>query len=308
MATRRVAIRFFICCAISAFSTFAVCEVAHSAETSPADTTLAVVVMDPLAKVLSCPCVQGYAQRDYSRLAKYLESRLGRPVKLIFAESLAKGTKETNGRADLVIGKHSVVLFDANRLQRKLLPVAALSGKDGLTTQSGLIVVRTEDPAQSVADLKSHRLIFGPAECDEKNAAAVALFKSRGVALPTELETVAGCEEGAVAILEMPAGTYGAAVISSYAKPLLEGCGTVPKGAIRVVGETQPVPFVEAFVAADVDADLKNQLTTALLQAVSSAPELLIALETQRGFVDVGSGPQETRSTADAANVGSKKK
>lgn len=29
---------------------------------------LCVVVMDPLASQLSCPCVEGYAQRDYAAL------------------------------------------------------------------------------------------------------------------------------------------------------------------------------------------------------------------------------------------------
>jgi len=38
-----------------------------------------------------------------------------------------------------------------------------------------------------------------------------------------------------------------ATVISSYAQPLLEGCGTIKKGDLRVIGETDPMPFVVAF-------------------------------------------------------------
>ncbi|MCA9069318.1 MAG: hypothetical protein KDA84_10365, partial [Planctomycetaceae bacterium] len=35
--------------------------------------TLTVVVMDPLSKPLSCPCVEGYAQREYKALSAHLE-------------------------------------------------------------------------------------------------------------------------------------------------------------------------------------------------------------------------------------------
>lgn len=49
-------------------------------------TPLTLIVMDPLAAPLSCPCVKGYAQRDYEKLANHLEKQLGREVKLHFNE------------------------------------------------------------------------------------------------------------------------------------------------------------------------------------------------------------------------------
>ena len=49
-----------------------------------------MVVMDPLAAPLSCPCVAGYAQRKYEVLGEYLSKRLGRPVVVTFAESIAR--------------------------------------------------------------------------------------------------------------------------------------------------------------------------------------------------------------------------
>src|SRR5262245_42243568 len=93
---------------------------------------LTVLVMDPLAAPLSCPCVQGYAQRDYEKLAKHLEQKLKRPVQIYFDESFSNGLKKkTNGKADLVIGKDSVVRFAANEAGMTLKPIAHLSGKDG---------------------------------------------------------------------------------------------------------------------------------------------------------------------------------
>ncbi|TXT22912.1 MAG: WD40 repeat-like protein [Planctomycetota bacterium] len=261
---------------------------ADESKAKPSDPReLTVVVMDPLAAPLSCPCVEGYAQRDYTKLAAFLESRLDRPVKVVFSESLTTALKnKTDGKADLVIGKASVVRFDAVANKRSLKPIAQLSGKDGVTTQTGLIVVPSADPAKAVADLKSYRVIFGPVESDEKHAAALALLKKHDVEAPKKIETCGGCDEGCHKILEAGKDSRGAAVISSYARPLLEGCGQVKKGDLRVIGETSPVPFIVAFADERLDSGLKKSLEESLL-AVANDAKLCLQLETLLGFVAV---------------------
>src|SRR5688500_9495460 len=102
---------------------------------------LTLVVMDPLAAPLSCPCVEGYAQRDYQKLADFISRELKREVRIVFNESLVAALKETAGKADLVIGKHSVVLADAKTAKQQLDPMLALAGKDGQTTITGWFVV-----------------------------------------------------------------------------------------------------------------------------------------------------------------------
>ena len=249
---------------------------------------LVIVVMDPLALPLSCPCVKGYAQRDYQKLADRLQTRLKRPVKLVFNESLSVALRDqTEGQADLVIGKYSVVLADMAKNKLAATPLAMLTGKDGSTTQTGLIVVPSGDPAQSVADLRDFRVIFGPAECDEKHQAALVLLKKHGIDPPAELETSAACSDGATLVLDLRGKARAAAVISSYAKPLLEGCGTINKGDLRVVGETEPVPFVAAFAVGSRGADESSRWLDILVQ-VSLDPLLCIALETKSGFVAIG--------------------
>ena len=255
--------------------------------------TLMMIVMDPLARPLSCPCVQGYAQRNYDKLGEKLQKDLGRPVRVVYSESLTKALKDdTHGRVDIVIGKHSVVLFDAGKADVKVTPIARLSGKDGATVQTGLIVVPKDDPAQSVADLAGYRIVFGPEECDEKHAAAIALMKENGVKLPETLETSPACSDGACSILDefkKDSSFRGAALISSYAKPLLEGCGTVEKGALRVVGETEPVRFVEAFVTEQVNPTQRAEIAAAIIKSTAD-PLLRFALETRNGFVAMESG------------------
>jgi outer membrane protein assembly factor BamB/ABC-type phosphate/phosphonate transport system substrate-binding protein len=248
---------------------------------------LSVVVMDPLALPLSCPCVAGYAQRKYEVLGEYLEKKLGRPVTITFAESIKNALdKESVDKVHLVIGKESVVRAQGKNHKLKPRLLARLVGKDGKTTQTGLIVVRAADPAQTVADLEGYRILFGPPECDEKFAAARAVIEEAGVTLPEpeDSEISHACSDGACMIIDWGDKIRGAAVISSYAAPLLEGCGTIKKGDLRVVGETKPVPFVAAFATKLLNKEEQAELQKALYEADKSAG-MLIALETMIGFV-----------------------
>ena len=272
-----------------AFAVAVLVTLVHAEEkASPPDNAYHLVVMDPLAKPLSCPCVEGYAQRDYEQLAKLLTAELGREVKVAFNESLKVALKrDTGGRADIVIGKHSVVVADARSAGLQLSPRLALSGKDGQTKMTGLFVVPASDPATRLADLKNYRIIFGAEEADEKYAAALAALKSHKVSLPEgKLETCQACSEGATTILALGADVRAATVISSYAAPLLEGCGTIKKGDLRMIGTTAPVRFIEAFVSTSLPAEQQEAIEAAL-QKVATRPDLLKALETKHGFVQL---------------------
>ncbi|HJQ79693.1 MAG TPA: PQQ-binding-like beta-propeller repeat protein [Lacipirellulaceae bacterium] len=251
--------------------------------------SLSLVVMDPLAAPLSCPCVEGYAQRQYDKLGEYLTERLGRPVQVTFAESFEKALAKENCKTiDIAIGKDSVVRHDAAAAKMKVTPLAQLSGKDGITTQTGLIVVRSADPAQKVEDLRGYRILFGTTECDEKFSAPRAMLASAGVEFPAvdKSETTQSCSDGACKIIEWGNKEKAAAVISSYAAPLLEGCGTIKKGDLRVVAETEPVPFITAFTTDRVDDALRTEIREALLE-VGMKPEMATALETLVGFVEI---------------------
>jgi ABC-type phosphate/phosphonate transport system substrate-binding protein/outer membrane protein assembly factor BamB len=269
--------------------------------TSPtaSDQTLSLVVMDPLAAPLSCPCVEGYAQRQYDKLAEYLTERLGRPVRVTFAESFDKALAMKGCEViDIAIGKDSVVRHDAAAKKIKVTPVAQLTGKDGLTTQTGLIVVRSGDPAQAIDDLRGYRILFGTTECDEKFAAPRQLLAGVGVEMRTAAaaETTQSCSDGACKIIEWGDAERAAAVISSYAAPLLEGCGTIKKGDLRVVGETNPVPFITAFATDRVDKGLRKEIRTALLDVGKDAG-MKAALETMIGFVAIDDGYHALRES-----------
>jgi len=238
--------------------------------------------MDPLAAQLGCPCVPGYAQRDYEALAGFLSRRLGRDVRLRYAESLLQPAGYADkGVPDLVVGKFSEVASDASRTGLSLRPVALLTGGDGRVTQQGLFVVRADAPATSLGDLAGKRLILGPSESLEKSDAALASLAAYGVALRARPKRMETCNAAALAIAE---GDADAAVISSYALPLLEGCGNIEKGLLRVVATTDEVPFIAAFAPEDMPAARLQMLRDAL-RAVGSRKRLLRRMESTSGFL-----------------------
>lgn len=250
---------------------------------------LTMVVMDPLSKEMACACVKGYAQRDYAKLGKHLEAALGRPVNVVFGESLtATLVKKSEGKADIIIGKESVVRHEAKANKIVAKPVASLTGKDGKTTMNGLVVVGAKDAALLASDLKDYRVLFGGVHCDEKHEAALKLFKELGIEVSKTPETCPSCSDGATKVVAgSKKGEKIATVISSYAKPLLEGCGTIEKGDLRVIGETEDVPFIVASVNDKLPAELQTLITSTLM-GIGESKELLTALETKQGFVPFG--------------------
>ncbi len=260
----------------------------------PAQPPLVMVVLDPLSAELSCPCVEGHAQRNYAKLAKHLEEKIGRTIKLVFAESLAIALeKKTEGKADIVIGKDSVIKYTSKQQKLALTGVLSLTGRDGSTLQKGLVVVPSGDKALTVEDLKGYEIYFGPEACDEKHAEAVKLFQELKVALPAKLTTCNSCSVGAVKILELSkSGAKAATVISNYAQPLLEGCGTIKKGELRVIGETESVPFITVFVNDAISGKSRDSIIAAF-ESVKADADLCKAMETKNGFVPIDTGKKK---------------
>jgi ABC-type phosphate/phosphonate transport system substrate-binding protein len=251
---------------------------------------LTLVVMDPLSKELACDCVKGYAQRNYHALAAHLQKKLGMEVMVVHAEHLETVLKENKQAPGIIIGKQSVVLNESRKHKLEVTPVARLTGKDGSPDQRGLIVVRKDSPARAMADLNGYRILFGPEDCDEKCAAAVALLKVSGIDIPEKREVSASCSTAAAALMEMKADVRAAAVISSYAEPLLAGCDTIKPGDLRVIGKTEPVPFITAFAVSSLPSKTVAAITEALLDMVED-PALLTIMESL-GFIEMTARPE----------------
>ncbi|MBW8016289.1 MAG: PhnD/SsuA/transferrin family substrate-binding protein [Planctomycetes bacterium] len=248
---------------------------------SPAAPALNIIVMDPLAAPLACACVGGYAQRNYDALAAFLSDKIDRQVNIAYGENLIETIKQKTIMPDLIIGKYSTVVFDSSRASLEMSPLASLTGKDGSIELYGMFVVAAGDTAKSVSDLNGRTICFGPKWEDEKHAAAIETLKENKISLPQKIRTSPSCSGAALAVAEKD---YDAAIVSSYAMPLLEGCTTIDKGSLRVIGKTHPVPFVTAFVSKSLDKLTRQAVRDALL-AVKENKELLEKMESKSGFV-----------------------
>ena len=249
----------------------------------PADAQITIVVMDPMSAPLACDCVQGYAQRKYEKLVDYLREKTGMTVRVVWSESLVSALKSQTKNAQIVIGKDSVVRSDAKEAKKTLLPVAQLTDMNGSTQQKGLFVVLKDNPAASLLDLENYKILFGPADCDEKDAAPKKKLAELEIDFQVG-EICASCSIGAKRLTELDAKGKFATVISSYAGPLLEGCGTIKKGDLKIVGESDSVPFISAFVDSSLSPEVRQNFTSALL-AMNQSQDMLKAMETKLGFL-----------------------
>ena len=242
---------------------------------------ITILVMDPLAEPLSCACVEGLGQRNYHLLAKFLSEDLGRPVEVVFEESLPLGLKRAKGKIDFIIGKRSMVEFDAKQEKMPIRRVAKLTGPDGKTTVRGVFVVRKDSKIRSLKDLKGGKLRLGPKADAETHTAALETLAKAKLGEEVRVRSTHSMEEGVFAVTD---GDADAMVITEYLPRLLEGCGKIAKGDLRVIAATEPVSFVEVFAVDDVSKSQEDALRQAL-KMVGEEGKLLAALESKTGFV-----------------------
>jgi ABC-type phosphate/phosphonate transport system substrate-binding protein len=246
---------------------------------SAAPAPLQLIVMDPLALQLSCTCVKGTGQRRYDQLAAHLEKSLGRSVKVTYDESLALARERTGGAADLIIGKDAMVRADAAKARLPIRPLAALTDQQGRTTLKGVVLVPRNFAGRLLNHLAGKTVSLGPVEDEETHGAARRAFEAASVAV--NFQTAGSIDSAAVAMND---GEADGAVVSGFLPELLEGCGKLDRGSFKIIGETEPVPFIRVFATAGVDADLEAKLTRVLLDVAKDAI-LVAALESKSGFV-----------------------
>jgi ABC-type phosphate/phosphonate transport system substrate-binding protein len=145
-----------------------------------------------------------------------------------------------------------------------------------------LFVVRQNSTAASILDIENYELLLGPEDCDEKHLVPKATIDDLDVKVTFGKEA-ASCSIAAKQLLASPTTSNQVAVISSYAAPLLEGCGSIKKGDLRVIGETEDVLFISAFASESVSESNRKLLTDCLI-AMKDQPEMLVAMETKTGF------------------------
>ncbi len=259
--------------------------VGKTAPREPAPVML--VVMDPLAKELACACVKGYGQRDYRKLAARLQTALKQPVRIEFSDDLAETLALASpGQEIIVVGEQSLVAQSAKGAALKCHPICELTDPEGSTTLTGSFVARSGDPARELKDIPGRKLLFGMADTAENHAAAQSALRAAGVESPAPAGKSATYTDAALDVLDNQSAPHPVAVIPGYAVRLLEGCGSVKPGELKIIGKTQPLPFITVFIADSILPEKEKQIRQTLLDIKSDA-KLLHALESRDGFQPV---------------------
>jgi len=154
---------------------------------------------------------------------------------------------------------------------------------DGDTTLTVSCVARSDDPAKELKDIGGRKVFFGLAETDENHAAVQASRRAAGVESLTAPEKRAAYSDAALDVLDSQSSPLPVAVIPGYALRLLEGCGSITPGDLKVIGKTRPVPFINVFVADSIPLEKEEKILKALLSIKSDA-KLLKAMESRDGF------------------------
>jgi len=242
-----------------------------------------LVVMDPLSRELACACVKGYGQRDYRKLAARLESAVKDRIKVEFSDDLADSMASVGPRREvLVIGDRSLVARGAKRSSLNCHPVCELTDLDGSANLTASFIARSVDPAKELKDVASRKIFFGLAEADEKCPASLAALREAGVETPKP-DKYRSYSDAALDLLDSDLSPPPIAVIPTYALRMLEGCGSVKPGNLKVIGHTRPIPFITVFVSNTMPAQKEEKILKVLL-GMKSDPKLLNAMESKDGF------------------------
>lgn len=264
----------------------------------PKDDSLLLIVTDPLSRELACACVKGYGQRDYRKLAAKLESTIKQRVTIEFSDDIAETLASIAPSRDiLLIGDESLVTHGAKKAHLKSHAICELTDTEGDATHTASIIVRSDDPARELKDIRGRRIFFGLPETDEKYKSSLATLRESGLELPDKAEKHLAYTDAALDLLDSGASPLPVAVIPSYAMRMLEGCGSVTPGNLRVIAKSKPSRFITVFISDATPMDKQQKIIKALL-AIKSDAKLLNALESRDGFkpIETGQGSKPTAS------------
>lgn len=251
---------------------------------APAKAPLTVIVLDPLSRELACACVQGFGQRDYRKVSARLAAELKERVSIEFSDDLVDTLQligDANGEY-LLIGDRFLTAANARKAGLKCQPLCELSDRDGATDLAAVFVVRSDDPAKGLKDLAGRKLLVGLPEGDERVRAAMDALSKAKVEVHTP-DKHGSFNDAALDLLDSETSPLPVAVLPAYALPLLQGCGSVKPGNLRVIAKSPPTPFITVFASENIAPERREKIRKTLL-AMSNEPLLLEALESKDGF------------------------
>lgn len=248
---------------------------------------LTFVVMDPLSKELACACVKGYGQRDYRKLTAYLAQELKRDIAIEFSDDLTETLKAIGADHELVVvGEYSRMLKEAGVARLKIRPLCGLSDPEGDTNIHAVLVAQSKDSVQNLQGITGRKILFALADTEANHKTLQNCLSTVGLTQTPTLEKRSQYTDAALDVLDSTEPNPPVALVPSYAMRLLQGCGSIKPGELKVIGKTDSFPFITLFVNERLDQTMEAKLEQALL-SVGKDAKLLELMESKDGFQSV---------------------
>jgi phosphonate transport system substrate-binding protein len=182
-----------------------------------------------------------------------------------------------------------------------------------------LLVTRKDGPVQNLADARNMRLAVGAPDSLSGRRAPLAGLAAQGIDPDSYFLRIVETADSEAALAALASGSADIAVAWSTAPdplsvdygsgPLarLASDGTLTPDALKVIWESDVIPFGPHVVRADMAAEAKQNLLRALTEMQANAPEAYDAIE--RGFPGgfVAADPALYDKLADLLNIAKEK-
>lgn len=225
----------------------------------------------------------------------YLQERLRVPVVVVPQETL-DDLIEAQISGDIHYGLHSATSYATALVRCDCVEaIGAPVAGDGALGYYSLIVARTEDGLQSIADARGRSIVFGPEDSVSGRLVPVMALAREGV-VPEEfflrVETAEGPRDAVASLVngDVDLAVAWASMTGSrmhgYDFGVLHGMvrdGELDMADVNVIWQSPLIPFGPHAVSSDIPPELRDLLREALSKMAEASPAALLAVD-RNGF------------------------
>jgi phosphonate transport system substrate-binding protein len=204
-------------------------------------------------------------EAEYTPLGDYLSEQLGREVKL-FVPTSYNAVVEAMANDELDLAYFGGLTYVQARERANVSPlVTEINPRTGDTTYHSLIIVPANSDIQEVSELEGETFAFGSVSSTSGSLYPAIMLRNGGIDYRTDLEEkiyTGGHDATAQAVAN---GRVAGGGIEDRILYRLQDEGTVEKGFVRAIEESDPIEGYPWVVRDNLSEDLKEEITQAFL-------------------------------------------
>jgi len=216
----------------------------------------------------------------FKPLTAYLSQKLGRKVEAVTIDTVDFEQAVKNNELDFT-HTNSLLYVILNKHYGVEPLTGDMQGRYGHKTNGG-ILVRSDSPIKSIADLKGKRMVFGPMFAPTGYLSQYDYMLNHGFDPETDLAFYTiprGSFKHEKVIYSLLFGAYDAASVPMLDFEQMADEGKIDPSDFRVLAETEPIPYCTFGVTEHVDDGLAKRFKQVLM---SISPEDTVEVDGER--------------------------